>query len=370
MHPSYHFPVLRGIQAGREYFLAMCPLRLVPKLFLYNEEGQIPPEFRAQRTLNMARIPEIVAYIVNHPKDYVFSAITASIDARVEFAPLETHPDAQNVGWLIIPMDARIIINDGQHRRKAIEEALHERPELKDETLPVVFFVDAGLRRSQQMFADLNKHAIRPSKSIGILYDHRDPIASLARRLMVEVPVFRDLTEKEKTSISNRSPKLFTLSGIYQATDALLAPFREKHNEEEIEASLQQLALDYWTELGDLIPEWQQASRKEVSCAALREEYVHAHGVALLALGRLGAALVEQFPDNWQPHLTRLRNVDWSRTNTGDWEGRAMLQGRISKAQRQVQLTVNFLKHALDLPLTDDEAEVEREFMSQMERVS
>ncbi len=44
----------------------------------------------------------------------------------------------------------------------AIEEALKVRPELGDETLSVVFLHDAGLKRSQQMFADLNRHAISP----------------------------------------------------------------------------------------------------------------------------------------------------------------------------------------------------------------
>ena len=42
-----------------------------------------------------------------------------------------------------------------------------------------MFFLDVGLRRCQQMFADLNRNAIRPSKSLGVLYDHRDDIAQI-----------------------------------------------------------------------------------------------------------------------------------------------------------------------------------------------
>ena len=47
---NYQFSALRGIQAGREYYLAMCPLKLIAKIFLFDEEG-IPPELRAQRIL-------------------------------------------------------------------------------------------------------------------------------------------------------------------------------------------------------------------------------------------------------------------------------------------------------------------------------
>ncbi len=359
MKPTYNFPVLRGIQAGREYYLAMCSLKLVPKLFLYDEEG-VPPELRAQRTLNKSRIPEIANYITENAHEYVFSAITASVGAAVIFQPLDETSETRNVGWLAIPMDAIIIVNDGQHRRAAIEEALKNSPELADESIAVVFFIDAGLQRSQQMFADLNKHAIRPSRSLGILYDHRDPLAKLARYLMVYVPVFKELTEKEKTSISNRSPKLFTLSGIYQATQALL----QKGKNEEINAEEQALAQAYWTELSRIIPEWEMASRKEVSCAALREGYVHAHGVALLALGIAGVDLIAQYPDEWKSRLKRVRKIDWSRSNVQIWEGRAMLQGKISKAARQVALTANYIKQTLKLSLRADEQRIEEKYMS------
>lgn len=80
-------------------------------------------------------------------------------------------------------MEAPILINDGQHRRAAIEQAIRENPELGHDNIPVLFFIDEGLNRSQQMFADLNKHAVRPSNSISTLYDHRDQISDLARYL-------------------------------------------------------------------------------------------------------------------------------------------------------------------------------------------
>ena len=62
---SYTFPAMRGVQAGREYYVAMCPLHLLPKLFLFNG-NELPPELRAQRSLNVARIPEIKQYIVDN----------------------------------------------------------------------------------------------------------------------------------------------------------------------------------------------------------------------------------------------------------------------------------------------------------------
>ena len=65
----------------------MCPLRLIPQVFLFDEE-ELKPEMRAQRTLNKARVPEMARYIVENPDSYVFSALTASVNAEVRFEPL------------------------------------------------------------------------------------------------------------------------------------------------------------------------------------------------------------------------------------------------------------------------------------------
>lgn len=353
---NYQFTALRGIQAGREYYVVMCPMKLIPKIFLFDEE-EIPAELRAQRVLNRARVPDITRYILANPAEYVFSSITASIDGDVRFEPREPRGAERNVGTLTVPMTARFLINDGQHRRAAIEEALKANPQLGDETVSVVFFIDVGLEHSQQMFADLNKHAVRPTKSIGILYDRRDPLAQLSYALSQQVPVFRGLTEAEKTTISNRSPKLFTLSAIYQATHALLLPGRAPT---AVPKQDQALANDFWTALGEIIPEWRLIISRQVSAAQLRSEYVHAHGVALHAIGIAGHALVSAYPNDWRSHLPPLATLNWLRTNR-DWEGRAMYHGKMSKAGLSVNLTSNLIKQSLGLKLTAEEIAIEQE---------
>lgn len=354
----YTFSALRGIQAGREYFLAMCPLKLIPKIFLFDED-ELPPELRAQRSLNRARIPEIAQYLVENPKQYVFSSITASIDGEVRFQPIEESGPHINVGQLMVPMTARFIINDGQHRRAGIEEALKERPELGDETISVVFFLDSGLQRSQQMFADLNKHAVRPTKSLGIFYDLRDPLSQLANKLTGTVPTFKGLTETEKTTISNRSTKLFTLSGIYQGTRCLL----NKPKNAQVSPQEESLAIDFWTEAGKHIPEWRLAQARKVSPAELRRDFVHSHGIALHTLGIVGHSLLSVDPKRWKDRIKALEKLDWSRSNTKLWEGRAMVGGRVSKAHNNVILTASVIKSHLNLPLSLEEQRVEKHFV-------
>jgi DNA sulfur modification protein DndB len=353
---SYVFSALKGKQAGREYYVAMCPLKLIPKIFLFDED-EIPAQLRAQRAINRARVPEIARYLIDNPREYVFSSITASMDGKTTFTSLDG--DGSSLGKLVVPMTARFIINDGQHRRAAIEEALKEKPELGDETISVVFFMDGGLRRSQQMFADLNKHAVRPTKSIGILYDLRDPLSQLATKLIAEVAWFNNLTETEKTTISNRSIKLFTLSGIYQGTRALL----NKSAKGQVSPEEAALAIEFWNEVGKHLKEWQLAKDRMVAAAELRRDYVSAHGLALHALGILGSSLIGSDHKRWKDRLKGLEKIDWSRSNSKLWEGRALIGGRVSKAQNNVLLTACVLKRAINVPLSPEEQRVENNYL-------
>lgn len=353
---EYVFPAIRGVQAQREYYVSMCPLRLVPKVFVFNEE-ELVPELRAQRTLNRARLPEMTRYILANRENYVFSAITASVDGTTRFEPLGDSGDASRIGSLHVAMDSQVVINDGQHRRAAIESAIRENADLADESIAVVFFIDQGLERCQQMFADLNRHAVRPSKSLGVLYDHRDDWADLVRLIIPRCPVFRDVVEMERTTLSLRSRKLFTLSALYFATRALLQGQVELSTEQ-----LAQLAARYWNEVAAQFPDWERVRQRELTAGEVRKEFIHSHGIVLQSLGRAGNVLIQKTAPPYAPHLAKLRNVDWSRTNSRLWEGRAIVGGRVSKAGNNVLLTTNIVKQVMELPLTPEEERVEASY--------
>lgn len=348
--PTLTFPVIRGLQARREYYVAMWSLRMLRQISIFDED-ELPPELRAQRTLNKARIPEIAGYIIDNPDDYVFSALTVSIDSEVGFEPL---PGQDKLGLLRVPMDARFIINDGQHRRAAIIEALEQRPELGHETIAVVFFLDIGLERCQQMFADLNRHAIRPSRSLGLLYDHRNDKARLAKLVIMKSDVFRDIVDMEKSSLAKRSRKLFTLSAFHNACADLINGLATGDLTEDANA-----ARTYWEAVAERFPAWKQVLEGRLPASEVREGYIHSHGIALQALGLAGNTLLKNHPKDWQKRLGALEKIDWSRSNAKLWEGRALIGGKVSKVTTNVILTTNVIKKALSLPLDDEQQKVE-----------
>lgn len=144
---KYQFPAVKGCQAGSDYYICMVPLGLLSKIFI-TDYSDVAPEHRAQRKLNELRVPEIKDYIIKNRDSYVFSALAASVDGDMNFIDIGNN---KNLGVLEIDMDSSFLINDGQHRKAAIDAAIEEDPTLKEETISIVLYRDKGLERSQQM---------------------------------------------------------------------------------------------------------------------------------------------------------------------------------------------------------------------------
>lgn len=321
------------------------------------------PELRAQRSLNRSRIPEIARYILGNSDSYTFSAITASIDGDTHFEPINNDsPVNFRMGALRVSMDAKFIVNDGQHRRAAIEQALQIKPELGDETIGVVFFIDRGLERCQQMFADLNRYAVKTSSSLSILYDHRSVAANIARHLSLTSTVFRNLIETERSSLSARSRKLFTLSALHFSIIELL----HEREFEDFQSAVKKCN-DFWIIVAAQIPEWIYVRESKMTAGEVRKDFIHSHAIVLQALGRVGRAIYELENPDVHEVLSKLKNIDWSRHNLRTWEGRAMIGGAMSKSGKNVVLTSNEIKRVLGLKLTADEAAIES--MLQMSRL-
>lgn len=354
----YSFPAIKGKQATRDFFVIMCPLSILSKLFIFNEED-LSPEYRAQRILNKTRIPEMASYVVNNPSDYVFSSLTASIDGEFEFSPLNKDT-YDKIGILKVSMDSRLLINDGQHRRAAIEEALKTSPELGSETISVVLFIDEGLKRSQQIFADLNKHAINVSKSIGILYDSRDPIALITKSIVEKNTYLKYYTDKENHSLAKYSSKLFTLSSLNETNKKLLNKLNPA------DEKIQQFAKEFWSILCENMKEWSFVFNKELSSHNFRRDFISANGVVLEALGMVGNYIYINNHDDWKLILENVKNINWSRSNLTDWQNRVISPaGKIVKSANYVRLTNNLIKRKFSLPLSSEEQKLENDYIKE-----
>jgi len=346
MKMKLSFPAMRGQMGKRDYYVAMVKLSLVPKLFKFRDWGELPPEQRAQRVVQKSRIPEITSYILENEDGYLFSSLTASYNCDPAFEEIKGMHD---IGILELPFEADLVINDGQHRRAAIEEALKENASLGEETISVVLFPWEDLDRMQQMFSDLNRTARTTSKSLNILYNHRDLMSQVTLALIERVDEFKGLVDKDRISLPLRSPKLFTLGAIYDATTAFLGTISEPDFDDK-----RDLAIQFWESVAANIPEWHKVKQDDLKPFEVRQEFIHTHAVVLWAIGAMGQTLKSTHPDDWSKRLTGLRDMDWRRTNR-EWQGIAMSGTDVVNRRQSRTDTSSFLKLKFGLKLTPAE---------------
>jgi len=347
------FPAIKGIQAEAEYFIVMCPLKRLTKIFTF-DEGQLPVEQRAQRIINEERIPDITNYILDNRDDYVFSALAACISGDSEFIPIGDSKHEQNIGTLFIDEDADLFITDGQHRNAAITEAIKADQSLGNESISIVFFINKSLEERQRIFKDLNLYPVKTDSSLSITYDDK-PDAILSKTIVFQSEQLPKLVHMEKSNLGPRSKKLVSHSALNKASKYLLGNITKNNYE-----SLIPIATEYWHEVLNNMPAWQLVCEDRTSGGDLRDESIHAHAVTLHALGMLGSYLIPNDPD-WQQTLKKLSEINWSRNNDG-WNGRCVNNKSMTNNRKAAELTCIKIKEYMEVPLTEKERASEQQF--------
>jgi DNA sulfur modification protein DndB len=159
--------------------------------------------------------------------------------------------------------------------------------------------------------------------------------------------VLREMIEPEKSTLAPKSRKLFTLSAVHQANQALLMGLDGVDEKKTIK--------EFWDALLEAFPEWRQYSSSEN-----RQEYISAYGTVLHALGRSANAYLRSAKTaSWKRFIEAVREIDWSRNNRALWEGRALQAGHVSKSNQSVSLTAAVVKRQLGLALSAEETRYE-----------
>ena len=343
------FPAMEATIGQRTYYACVMKLTAIPKMFTFTDWIEFTPEDREQRVLNKKRIPDIARYILDNEDGYLFSSITASYKCEVQFERVS--PDG--LGFLEMNFEeANFVVNDGQHRCAAIAHAVRENPALGDESISVLLFPYENRSRVQQMFTDLNKEAVKTSKSLNILFDQRDMQGRVTLEVCEKVPAFHGLVDKDNVSLPARSEKMFTLAALYDANEELLTG--KRISDDAFFNELVTTSVDYWTAVSTFMPDWLKVRNREIRPIELRQENISSHSVVLRALGGMGAELMRQFPSDWKNRLADLTTVNWNKSNR-DWENVCMVANSVVSNRQARLATKAYVKRKIGLPLSESE---------------
>jgi len=363
---TFSFPAVAGTQAGKAFYVAQVPLNALVRLFRFDEDDVVPAHMRAQRVLNEGRAAKIGEYMTANPDEYVLPAITASVSAEMAFEAFPVPGAAGSIGLLHIPMEATLLINDGQHRRGGIERAIKQMPALAKETIAVTLYFDQGLERSQQMFADINGRQVKPSSAINALYDRRNPYNKWVLDVIQSVPGIGSRIDMENSSVAAKSYKLWSLIAFKKAL-SLLTGVTEKSIVTLDDAQLGAVSAfvaQFFAACADRIPDWQSMVSGRIAASDVREQFVIGHAVFLEALAVFGRHALFAGGADGQEGVIRPEAAQWAqldalakvdtRRSALVWQNRCVVLGKMQKTADGVNGTAAALLALAEVPLPQE----------------
>jgi DNA sulfur modification protein DndB len=198
------------------------------------------------------RTDEIVRYLLNTPGRFLGAIIVAAWGGNPQYHPVTMNdPEGllrnldSDFGVLEFNGSQQYIALDGQHRLKAIKDALKHNPDLASDDLCVLmvshFDSDDGRQKTRRLFTNINKHAKKTTKAEDIALDEDDAAAIITRRLLMEhaflkiegrVRVIGKTGEDGRLKLATGNvaktdpTALFTVGGLYEIVKGLISAFR------------------------------------------------------------------------------------------------------------------------------------------------
>ena len=210
-------PAIRGVQGNRIFYSCAIPIKSLTDEWFTRSE---PAVERAQRPPIPGHVKAITEYISKNSLDYVLGSLTFAVDSEIRFEALSTDSESE-IGFVYIDREMTLHSLDGQHRFKAILEAVKSNRNLLNQSIGLLIYIESDLSRKKQMFSDMNSTPKRVPKGLNIAFDNRDPFGRAAQMLVNSHPVLKDRTEMFASRVIANSSNFYSLSSVHDTLKKL-----------------------------------------------------------------------------------------------------------------------------------------------------
>ena len=297
------------------------------------------------------RTKEITQYLLKSEQRFLGSLIIAAWGGHPEYTPLEMEDSEgllagldQGFGVLVFDGTHSFFALDGQHRLRAIKDALLKNPDLGAEDICVLlvshYDTEDGRERTQRLFTNINRNAKPTSPGENIALDVDDAFAIITRNLLMNHPF---LSEDGRVRIFSKPPDAsgsFTLATknirktdphawtsmtvLYELVKVLAydadpsTKDRSIRPTDEILEETYRLISSRIDEIlevcGDVKSQLEQAkSAKDIRIPIAEGGLSHPmmRPVIQQAVARVASSLISQGRLTWPQSLERLRSLPW-----------------------------------------------------------
>ena len=297
-----------------------------------------------------ARSKEITQYILKSEHRFLGALIASVWGGEPQYTPLLLDdPDGmlqgldREFGVLTFDGTQQYFVLDGQHRLRAIKDALKQKPELGREDICVLIVTHydntEGRIRTRRLFSNINRNAVKTAAAEDIVLDEDDGFAVLSRRILDEHEFLKvdgrvrviskigaeGLLKLAGNNINKTDPKAFTtLPVLYDILQYLGWDLPGVVREMKARPSTEILEDSYGTlcqRLDDLLTNCGEIRERLLAAAGAREvrapKGMEGEGhpfmrpVIQKAVARVAGEIVQQGLLSWDEVVSRLSQLDW-----------------------------------------------------------
>jgi DNA sulfur modification protein DndB len=301
------------------------------------------------------RTGEITEYLLKNENRFLGAIVVAAWGGNPNYIPLTMDPDDEgqavlagidrNFGVLTFDGTQQFFALDGQHRLRAIKDAIKTKPELGQDDISVIvvphFDTDEGKQRTRRLFTNINRNAKVTTPAENIALDEDDSFAILTRRLIDEhdflkqdkvVTVFSKVGDDGELRLASRpigatSPAWTNLGTLYDITKELGfdLPCTQTISKQRVEDDVLDESYDKLVEridefldaCGDLRRRYESAAQRgllrDLRAPKGREGEGHPlmRPVVQVRLARVVHAILSEGRISWPELMKRLAELDW-----------------------------------------------------------
>jgi DNA sulfur modification protein DndB len=344
-------PAFKAKVGDWQYYICIMKYAEVARqvAFAYELGSNTDLETMIQRGIS-ERTKEITEYLLKSEHRFLGSLIIAAWGGDPHYQDIGMEdPEGllkgidQSFGVLTFDGTQQYFALDGQHRLRAIKDALAKNRDLGKEDICVLivshFDTEDGRVKTRRLFTNINRNAKNTSSAENIALDEDYGISILTRRLLEGhdflskdgvVKVFNKQGDEGKltlagNSISKTDPKAFTtITVLHDVLKELTFGLPKAINDPDVRPTDEDLETGYkvvserLTQLikscGNIRKKLEEASSaRDVRAPKDHEPEGHAfmRPVVQKSVARLIRQLVEQNALSWEESLERLSKLDW-----------------------------------------------------------
>ena len=327
-------------QGGRNHLVFSLPCNLLLELgklqSAETKKNKSNAEEKINRPLMRPHVNEIAKYLIN-TENYVLPPFIFNCSTPIKVFAYGT--GAVKFGYAVIPSDVELYVTDGQHRLKAIEKAIIERPLLKNDSVTVLVIEEDDIDQIHQDFADCAKTKAIPPALLAA-FDVSNFLSKLTRKVSKELVIFEKRIDKISRTVGKDPNYMFTMSQLRIGMAEFLFGSSRKQviesrsNQEDVEwDSLLDDAKVFYRLFSENNQTWQQLLKPASQTAnldlySLRQDRIDFNSVGFQVINRVGHHIFfgKEFSESERSDLVKaLASLDYRR-DAHLWENNLVIE--------------------------------------------